>query len=197
MHFKSLYNHKEKGMSKNAQTKHCTICANAGLPKEVYSTHFIRESRDKSSRVTCPLLKNNICSKCQLKGHFASSCKVVIHKKPDVVKVEKPKISTKNTYDFGSESEDEPEPEPLPKQSEKDYLKRFTLECWQIENNHLLNNPEGERDSQNFFWDSKFKLFCSRKYKIVEKRVMTLNRETVILVVEAKKTGWADSDDEE
>jgi len=183
-------------MSKNAQTKHCTICANAGLPKEVYSTHFIRESRDISSRVTCPLLKNNVCSKCQLKGHFASSCKVVFHKKEAAVRVEKPKIITKNAYDFGSESEDEPEPA-LPKQSEKDYSKRFTLECWQIENKHLLDNPEGERDTQRFYWDSNFNLFCSKEYKIVEKQVMALNQAVTIRIPEPKKSRWADSDDEE
>jgi len=195
-----LYKHKQEVMSKNAQTKHCTICANAGLPKEVYSTHFIRESRDMSSRVTCPLLKNNVCGKCQLKGHFASSCKVVFRKKEDAVKVEKPKIITKNAYDFGSESEDEPEDESepaLPKQSEKDYSKRFTLECWQIENKHLLDKPEGDRDTERFYWDSKFNLFCSKEYKIVEKQVMALTQAVTIRIPEPKKSSWADSDDEE
>jgi hypothetical protein len=182
-------------MSKNAQTKHCTICANAGLPSEVYSTHYIRESRDPSSRVTCPLLKNNICSKCKLKGHFASSCKVVIRKKPEAVAVEKPKIKTKNVFDFGSGSESEEDV--LPKQSEKDYSKRFTLECWQIENKHLLANPESERNTERYYWDSTYKLFCSKNFKIIEKRVMALTQVVTILVPEPKKSSWADSDDEE
>lgn len=205
MHFQVLDNHKqERSMSKQAQTKHCTICANAGMPEEVYSTHFIRETRDISSRVTCPLLKNNICSKCNKKGHFASSCKVVFREKKVQV-VAKPTVKTSSAFDFGSESEEEPEPEepedfpslPLPKQSDKDCSKRFTLECWQKENEHLLEKPASERVTEKFYWDLKFQLFCGINFKIVEKRVLIVGKEATIQVIEPNKRSWADDSDDE
>ena len=183
--------------------KHCSICSNAGFPEEVYSSHFVRETRDIASRVTCPLLKNNICSRCNKKGHFVSSCKVVFREKTKPLQVIQ-KVKTVNAYDFGSESEDEqpkkPEPEEypeLPKQTEKDCSKRFTLECWQEENKHLLKNPEDGRNTEHIYWDPKFKLFCGIKYKIVEKRVMILGKEVTIHVIEPKKRSWADDSDDE
>jgi len=195
-----------------SRQKHCSICANAGFPEEVYSSHYVRETRDIASRVTCPLLKNNICSRCGKKGHFVSSCKVVFrenaHKPAEVNQV---KIKTEKRYVFDSDSEEEPEPQPeepepqpepeeypeLPKQSEKDYSKRFTLECWQAENKHLLEMPESERNTDHYYWDSKFKLFCGTNFKIVEKRVMLLGKEATINVFEPKKRRWADDSDDE
>jgi len=121
----------------------------------------------------------------------------VIRKKPVAASaVEKPKIKTKNVFDFGSEEESEEE-EVFPKQSEKDYSKRFTLECWQIENKHLLAKPEGERNTERYYWDSTYNVFCSKNFKIIEKRVMALTQVVTILVPEPKKSSWADSDDEE
>lgn len=38
--------------------------------------HFLRESKDPSSRVTCPLLLNTQCMKCNKKGHTENYCKV-------------------------------------------------------------------------------------------------------------------------
>lgn len=211
MYFQDQNYYKRRTMSRTVSKsqKHCTICAKAGLPEEVYSNHFVRETRDVSSRVTCPLLKNNICSRCGKKGHFVSSCKVVFREKVPVQVIQKVKVNTTNTYDFGSESEDEsqeaqaevqaePEEYPeLPKQTDKDYSKRFTLECWQAENKHLLDKPENERKTDHFYWDPKFKLFCGNNFSIVEKRVMLLGKEVTIQVIEPKKRSWADDSDDE
>ena len=207
MYFYQLNNHKRRSMSRTASKsqKHCPVCAKAGMPPEVYTTHFVRETRDVASRVTCPIVKNNICSRCGNKGHFVSSCKVVFREKAPLQVVQKVKVKTTNAYDFGSESEDEPQPEPdepeeypeLPKQTDKDCSKRFTLECWQMENKHLLEKPENERNTAHFYWDSKFKLFCGMNFNIVEKRVLMLGKETTIRVVEPKKRSWADDSDDE
>ena len=38
--------------------------------------HYLRETKDPSSRVTCPLLLNTRCLKCNQKGHTANYCKM-------------------------------------------------------------------------------------------------------------------------
>ena len=38
--------------------------------------HFLRESKDTSSRITCPLLLNTICVKCNKKGHTERYCRI-------------------------------------------------------------------------------------------------------------------------
>ena len=38
--------------------------------------HYLRESKDPSSRVTCPLLLSTNCLKCNKKGHTANYCRV-------------------------------------------------------------------------------------------------------------------------
>ena len=43
--------------------------------------HFLRESKDPSSRVTCPLLLNTQCLKCNKKGHTAKYCRVKANQK--------------------------------------------------------------------------------------------------------------------
>ena len=73
------------------QVKYCSVCAKAGMPEEVYSSHYVRESRDPSSRVTCPLIKHNKCGECGKTGHFSSACRVTKHVEKKVVKVEKQK----------------------------------------------------------------------------------------------------------
>ena len=49
--------------------------------------HFLRESKEPSSRVTCPLLLNTLCLKCNKKGHTANYCRV--KETPKKVKMEK------------------------------------------------------------------------------------------------------------
>ena len=91
-----------------SQTKHCSVCFKAGMPEEVYTSHFVRESRDVSSRTTCPIVKNNICGNCGKKGHFKSSCKVTERKIAEI-KVSKVVVKTSNKFDFPSDSDSEDE----------------------------------------------------------------------------------------
>ena len=41
--------------------------------------HFLRESKDPSSRVLCHMLLNTICMKCNKKGHTEKYCKVKVY----------------------------------------------------------------------------------------------------------------------
>jgi hypothetical protein len=38
--------------------------------------HYLRESKDPSSRVICPLLLNTLCLNCNKRGHTANYCRV-------------------------------------------------------------------------------------------------------------------------
>ena len=175
-----------------SQTKRCTICVNAGMPPEVYTTHFVRETRDISSKVTCPILKNNICSKCGMKGHFAGSCKVVKREKVQAPMIRAAKVATTNNYDFGSESEEEV----LPTKSDKDYSNMLTLGQWQNINKDLLLQPEDKRNTAKYYWDANYKLFCANGSIIYEKDVLCLGREETIKVFKSVKSSWADDEDD-
>ena len=183
--------------------KHCTICAKAGLPEEVYRSHYVRETRDISSRVTCPLLKNNICSKCGLKGHFVGSCKVVKREKK-VVTVQVTKVVAKNAFDFGSDESDEEqeqeekeEEEALPTNSEQDESSMLTLAHWQNENKGLLMQSVDVRNTAKYYWDTNHELFCANGYIIIEKEVSCLGKAQTIKVIKPIKSSWADDDDDD
>lgn len=49
--------------------------------------HYLRESKEPSSQVTCPLLLNTHCLKCNKKGHTANYCRV--NTKTSEVKISK------------------------------------------------------------------------------------------------------------
>lgn len=50
----------------------CSMCYNLG--RADFNTHFLRESRDPKSRVTCPELLNVVCRYCKNKGHTKGHC---------------------------------------------------------------------------------------------------------------------------
>jgi hypothetical protein len=180
-------------------SKHCSICAKAGYPEEVYTSHFIRETRDPASKVTCPVLKFNICGKCGKAGHFTSSCRVVFRAPKPKVEITKPKIQTKNTYDFGdSDSEtEEPTPEEVPFISKKDTNDMFALNAWQKEFEALLAKPEDERNTSKAYWDATHKMFCLNGYVILAKQVRTSMVVETIHVIKPVKSSWADDSDED
>ena len=79
---------KNKGVSKPNQSKmqsnrrtvnssvvkSCKFCKDAGKSEEEYTSHFLRESKDPNSRVTCPTLLAIECRYCFKKGHTISKC---------------------------------------------------------------------------------------------------------------------------
>ena len=107
-------------MSKVAiKTPFCTICKNSGKSEGQYTSHNVK---NKHGAVICPTILQNICSICNIKGHFNSRCpnkkKVVesilkstkIQHKEKKVEPERKKITQiKNSFAIldDSDSEDE------------------------------------------------------------------------------------------
>lgn len=52
----------------------CKVCFDSGKPESLYNSHFVRASRDPTSRVTCPTLLNTECRYCAAVGHTVSKC---------------------------------------------------------------------------------------------------------------------------
>jgi len=52
----------------------CKVCFDSGKPESLYNSHFVRVSRDPTSRVTCPTLLNTECRYCSAVGHTVSKC---------------------------------------------------------------------------------------------------------------------------
>ena len=101
------------------KTPFCTICKNSGKSEGQYTSHNVKS---KTGAVICPTILQNICSICNIKGHFNSRCpnkkKVVesilkptkLQHKEKKVEPERKKITPiKNTFAIldDSDSEDE------------------------------------------------------------------------------------------
>jgi len=163
--------------TRKANVKHCPVCAKAGMPLEVYSSHYVRETRDPHSRVTCPMIKHNKCSNCGIRGHFASTCRV--RTQPvTVAPVQKTpkqnKVTVKNRFAFESEesdentSDDEPITEPA-KMSKKERVLEDarTIDGWQKEF-HMFLIDETKHENARVYWDAKHKKIIKKKYHIID-----------------------------
>jgi len=62
----------------------CNFCKNSGKTEAEYTSHFLRESKDPNSRVTCPALRSMECRFCFKKGHTVSKCKKLLNRGNDV-----------------------------------------------------------------------------------------------------------------
>jgi len=58
----------------NTTKPFCPICKKNGRPESEYNSHFIRETSDENSRITCPILQNIECNHCGDKGHISANC---------------------------------------------------------------------------------------------------------------------------
>lgn len=54
-------------------TKSCTVCKNAGKPKQLYLSHWTKDSK---GTVICPTVLAFTCSNCGVKGHSAKLCRL-------------------------------------------------------------------------------------------------------------------------
>lgn len=95
----------------NNKPKYCKVCHDTGKDEKTYTSHYVRETPDPSSRIVCPTLLSMECKYCYKKGHTVKHCKVIKnrtqtqtqtrknHKEPTKPATETEKIS-KNIYDL-------------------------------------------------------------------------------------------------
>lgn len=77
--------------------KFCKVCHDAGKDEKIYTSHFIRESPDPSSRVVCPTLLALECKYCFKNGHTVKYCVTLKKNKARLERAkESPKIVTNN-----------------------------------------------------------------------------------------------------
>jgi len=57
----------------------CKVCHDTGKTESEYTSHFVRERPDATSKVVCPTLLALSCNFCHMKGHTVSKC----HKRMD------------------------------------------------------------------------------------------------------------------
>ena len=60
--------------SSNSPKPFCPICKKNGKTEAEYNSHFIRETSDENSKITCPILLNMECNHCGEKGHIVAKC---------------------------------------------------------------------------------------------------------------------------
>ena len=52
----------------------CKVCQSAGKSREVFTSHYVRDSPGPNGKVVCPTLLNQKCRNCNKKGHTVSYC---------------------------------------------------------------------------------------------------------------------------
>ena len=58
----------------STNTKFCSHCKMIGKTHAEYTSHFVRKTRDQTSKITCPELLARICAKCPLSNHTWDRC---------------------------------------------------------------------------------------------------------------------------
>jgi hypothetical protein len=76
------HNFKNNSAPKPIQ-KFCKVCQDAGKSESEYSSHFIRETREPNSKVTCPTLLALECRYCYKNGHTVKYCPILKEKDND------------------------------------------------------------------------------------------------------------------
>ena len=56
------------------RTPFCKVCIDAGLPKSVYESHWVKTQEGK---VCCPTLLEQSCRYCKVKGHTVKFCNIL------------------------------------------------------------------------------------------------------------------------
>jgi len=84
------------GFNKVAPKPFCPHCKNLGLDESVYTSHFVRENSDPSSKVVCPELLSTECPYCFKPGHTKSRCPILIARETQRKKEEKKQLYADN-----------------------------------------------------------------------------------------------------
>jgi len=67
--------------------KFCKICKDIGKTRDEYTSHYVRETPNPSSRVLCPVLLSSVCRYCKEGGHTVKHCPKIGAKNHQEVKV--------------------------------------------------------------------------------------------------------------
>lgn len=84
-------------VSVNKLNYYCGHCKNLNLT--TYNTHFIRESPNKNSPITCPELLKTKCRFCFVSGHTVSHCPAITNNtSQNYSKIQVPVVTTQTQY---------------------------------------------------------------------------------------------------
>lgn len=100
---------------KSSVVKSCKFCKDSGKSYDVYSSHFVRETRDPSSRIVCPTILAMECKYCFKKGHTISKCVKYANRSSVITDtpIKKSKVDVnmnfykKNAFELLSDSEED------------------------------------------------------------------------------------------
>ena len=56
---------------------YCGTCRNAGKSRAEYTNHWTRSEPGPGGTITCPLMLNTTCGRCNNKGHWSKYCTVI------------------------------------------------------------------------------------------------------------------------
>jgi len=90
-----MFNNKIAPKTSSTIKKFCKVCHDAGKTETEYTSHFIRETRDLSSKVICPTLLSLLCRYCSRKGHTVKYCKFLEKDKIAEARQSQSKVSNK------------------------------------------------------------------------------------------------------
>ena len=61
-------------------TAYCKVCHDAGRPPSEYTSHFVKDKKGPDGKVVCPLLLDQECRYCHVKGHTPKECPEILAK---------------------------------------------------------------------------------------------------------------------
>jgi hypothetical protein len=70
-------------------TKFCKVCFDLKKTKEEYESHYVRETPEPTSKVTCPVLLSMECTYCGGNGHTVKYCKALANEKKQEARFQK------------------------------------------------------------------------------------------------------------
>jgi hypothetical protein len=106
----------------NIKPKYCKVCHDTGKDEKTYTSHYVRETPDPTSRIICPTLLSMECKYCFKKGHTVKFCKVIknrsykqqqVASKPPASEPKSSIAQSNNMYDLLDDDDAEEMPTPI------------------------------------------------------------------------------------